>query len=281
MGMARSSRAPRWTTVAIASVLAIAVGIVLLVLAPDGARDAEPARASDDPPVEQPLAAEQRAIPDNAIVRRLPSNVRDVVGGYPVVQLTDDAQLYREPSVLQPAERVAHRTPYFGMDLWLPVLETDDGGFARVPVPFVGEGSELRWLYAPDTQRFGTQYVIVVSLAQRRMWVLRRGELAFEQQVTIGDADSPTPTGTFFVTDRVDVPERLRSVYGSRAYGLSVLQDDLPAGWSGGNQVAIHGGPDAALTGTGQTAGCIVLSNRTLDWLWPRIGNGTIVVVQP
>ena len=45
--------------------------------------------------------------------------------------------------------------------------------------------------------------------------------------------------GRYFVTDRV--PVYVGSPYGSFAFGLSGIQPNLPAGWSGGDQLAIHG----------------------------------------
>jgi hypothetical protein len=195
------------------------------------------------------------------------------------VRLERDTTLYASPSRRLARGEVDDRSVFLGSQMWMPVLDSDPDGFQRVPVPWV-KGSHSVWIRSAGLEHRSNRYVVVVSTTQRQLWVLERGEVAFRSAVTVGDASSPTPHGTFFVTDRVPVPPDQEDTFGEHAIGLSVLQQQLPAGWTGGNQVAIHGGPDSEEPRTAQTAGCVVVSNRVLDWLWPRLEAGTLVVLQ-
>jgi hypothetical protein len=56
------------------------------------------------------------------------------------------------------------------------------------------------------------------------------------------------------VSDRVAFPGG--GVLGTYAFGLSGIQPNLPPGWSGGNQLAIHGTNDPSSIGRSVGAGC-------------------------
>jgi hypothetical protein len=217
---------------------------------------------------------------ESVIVRELPPVVEDVTDGYMAVELRRDTPLFTGPDSTHPRSIVDDRSAFLRSTMWLPVLDSADNGMVQVPVPWV-EGTHAAWLDPAGLQRHRNEFMVVVSMQRSRLYVIHDGELVRVAKVTLGDDASPTPRGTFAITDRVTVPRELVGVYGERALGLSVLQDQLPPGWTGGNQVAIHGGPDAPdLAPRGSTAGCIVVDNDTLEWLWRRTTPGTLVVVQ-
>jgi lipoprotein-anchoring transpeptidase ErfK/SrfK len=85
--------------------------------------------------------------------------------------------------------------------------------------------------------------------------------------------------GEYFVTDRV--PFSAGGPLGSFAFGISGIQPRLPAGWSGGNQLAIHGTNDPWSIGRSASAGCVRVSETTLDRLIPLLVYGTPVIVHP
>jgi lipoprotein-anchoring transpeptidase ErfK/SrfK len=68
---------------------------------------------------------------------------------------------------------------------------------------------------------------------------------------------------------------------GSFAFGISGIQPHLPAGWSGGNQLAVHGTNDPSSIGTSASAGCVRVSERALHLLLPLLKLGTPVIIQP
>jgi hypothetical protein len=85
------------------------------------------------------------------------------------------------------------------------------------------------------------------------------------------------PTGLYFVTDRVAFPGG--GVLGTYAFGLSGIQPNLPPGWSGGNQLAIHGTNDPSSIGRSTSAGCLRVYERVLDRLKRLLRIGTPVFV--
>ncbi|MFL6040049.1 MAG: L,D-transpeptidase [Gaiellales bacterium] len=68
-----------------------------------------------------------------------------------------------------------------------------------------------------------------------------------------------TPTGRFFVTDLV-VTGDPGGPFGWFALGLSGHQPNLPAGWGGGDQLAIHGTNRPSTIGGAASAGCVFMS---------------------
>jgi lipoprotein-anchoring transpeptidase ErfK/SrfK len=78
------------------------------------------------------------------------------------------------------------------------------------------------------------------------------------------------------VTDRVAFSG---GALGTFAFGISGIQPRLPAGWSGGNQLAIHGTNQPWSIGTSASAGCVRVSEAMLAKLKPLLAYGTPVVI--
>jgi lipoprotein-anchoring transpeptidase ErfK/SrfK len=70
-------------------------------------------------------------------------------------------------------------------------------------------------------------------------------------------------------------------VYGSFAFGISGVQSHLPLGWSGGNQLAIHGTNEPWSIGRSVSAGCLRVSEKALRKLKLLLRLGTPVVISP
>src|SRR4029079_2923299 len=69
-------------------------------------------------------------------------------------------------------------------------------------------------------------------------------------RVGIGAPGTATPTGRFAINDKI-AGSRYSSVYGCCILALSGHQTNLPRGWTGGDRLAIHGGPPAGPGSTG------------------------------
>ena len=102
--------------------------------------------------------------------------------------------------------------------------------------------------------------------------------MIFRRRVSIGAPDSPTPSGRFHVTDQIS---GRRWGLGCCIVVLSGSQPRLPAGWNGGDRLAIHGRPSSAETiGAPTSAGCLHATEQTLRAL-ARLPLGTPVVIHP
>ena len=173
-------------------------------------------------------------------------------------------------------ERLSSRTT-FGSPQALAVVRSRRGRWLGVPTPELGNG-RLGWVDArAGGLRFArTRLELDVDLSQRRV-VLRRGSRVLRRLVVgVGRPGSPTPTGRFSVTDKLNGPTYSAS-YGCCILALSATQPNLPAGWSGGNRIAIHGGP----TGGAVSAGCIHAGEADLRYLMRLVPLGTPVLIHP
>jgi hypothetical protein len=118
-----------------------------------------------------------------------------------------------------------------------------------------------------------------VDLRRRRLQ-LRRGRRVIQQvPVGVGAAGSPTPTGTFAVTDKLS-GSRFGSVYGRFILALSGKQTQTPRGWTGGNRLAIHGTNAPRRIGTPSSAGCVEVGGRALAKLVAQVPQGAPVVIR-
>ena len=95
----------------------------------------------------------------------------------------------------------------------------------------------------------------------------------------VGASASPTPVGRFSVTDPIATGDP-GGPFGWYAFGLSGHQPNLPAGWSGGDQLAIHGTNAPSSLGTAASAGCLRVSSTALGILKRYLHPGTPVIIE-
>jgi lipoprotein-anchoring transpeptidase ErfK/SrfK len=133
---------------------------------------------------------------------------------------------------------------------------------------------DLRGLH---TARTGIR--VDADLSRHLVVLRRRGLVVGRFRAATGAPRSPTPPGRYFVTDRVAFSPT--SSYGAFALGLSGIQPNLPSGWTGGDQLAIHGTNHPSSIGRSVSAGCLRVSRRALRRLKPLLALGTPVVVRP
>jgi hypothetical protein len=135
------------------------------------------------------------------------------------------------------------------------------------------------WVPSTAAVRLRTvRYAVEADLSARLLTLREDGRVVFRRRVSIGRPGSPTPTGRFHVTDQVS----------GRKWGLgccivvlSGSQPRLPAGWTGGDRLAIHGRPSSAeAIGAPASAGCLHATEPTLRAL-ARLPLGTPVVIHP
>jgi lipoprotein-anchoring transpeptidase ErfK/SrfK len=118
-----------------------------------------------------------------------------------------------------------------------------------------------------------------VDLSRRRLQALRGRRVVESVKVGVGKPASPTPAGTFAVTDKLP-GRRFGSYYGRFILALSGKQPKLPPGWPGGNRLAIHGTDAPARIGKETSAGCVVAPDPALERLVDDVPLGTPVVIK-
>jgi hypothetical protein len=168
----------------------------------------------------------------------------------------------------------------FGSQRAFGVVTTQHGRWLAVTEAGVG-GNRVVWV---DARAGGLRYSrtaleLEVDLSDRTL-TLKRGEAVLRHvAVGIGTFDSPTPTGRFAVTDKLAGSD-FSAAYGCCILALSAVQTKLPAGWSGGDRIAIHGTLSASDFGRAVSAGCVHASDSELRYLMRIVPIGTPVLIR-
>jgi hypothetical protein len=165
----------------------------------------------------------------------------------------------------------------FGSARALSVVRERRGRWLGVTTPQLPNG-ELGWVDARSgALRYSHALLeLEIDLSRRRLLVRRADRVVRRLAVSIGRPGSPTPTGRFAVTDKLPGP-RFSPVYGCCILALSGTQPSLPAGWTGGNRLAIHGTPDQSSIGGRKSAGCLHARDSDLRILMRSVPVGTPV----
>ena len=122
-------------------------------------------------------------------------------------------------------------------------------------------------------------YSLHADLSSRRLELRKGGRLIRRFSVAIGRPGSETPTGRFAVTDKLR-GGRYGPYYGCCILALNAHQPKLPAGWQGGNRIAIHGTNSPGTIGSPASAGCLRAADSDLEVLMRRVPLGTPVFIQ-
>jgi hypothetical protein len=162
-----------------------------------------------------------------------------------------------------------------GNETWLPIVRYNGRiGTALVVTP--SGQRKTRIDLAQLTLRW-TAASVDIDLSRLELSVLRGDRVVGRFKVAAGGPATPTPSGTFFVTDRVIFPAS--SPYGEFALGLSVNQKQPTPGWAGGDQVAIHGTSHPETIGTYASLGCVRVSEAALKVLYRAMPLGAPVTI--
>src|SRR5262245_4271408 len=119
---------------------------------------------------------------------------------------------------------------------------------------------------------------IVVDLSARRVTLFRGGRRVLTTRAAIGSNSTPTPTGRFYVDQRL-VPHDPGGPFGPGAIGISAVSNVL-AGWTRGGPIAIHGTNQPWSIGHAVSNGCVRVPNAVLRRLFAAALAGTPVTIR-
>ena len=119
---------------------------------------------------------------------------------------------------------------------------------------------------------------IVVDLSEKRVTLFRDGKRVLSASAAIGAAATPTPTGSFYVNQRL-IPTDPSGPFGPGAVGISAFSNVLTR-WTQGGPIAIHGTNAPWSIGKAVSNGCIRLPNATLKRVFSQALNGTPVLIR-
>ncbi len=139
----------------------------------------------------------------------------------------------------------------------------------------------LAWVPAstPRIALSTTPLSVHVDISRRRLQ-LRHGTRVLEAMtVGVGRADNRTPAGRYAITDRLsgrDYPD----AYGCCILALSGHQSRVPAGWEGGDRLAIHGTDAPDSLGRASSSGCVRAPESGMRRLSRTVPVGTPVFIR-
>jgi len=119
---------------------------------------------------------------------------------------------------------------------------------------------------------------IVVDLSEKRVTLYRDGMKVLSTPAAIGARATPTPTGSFYVNQRL-IPVDRSGPFGPGAVGISAFSDVL-TGWTQGGPIAIHGTNAPWSIGKAVSNGCIRIPNAKLKQVFAQALNGTPVLIR-
>ena len=135
------------------------------------------------------------------------------------------------------------------------------------------------WIPKWATRQVWLRYRIQVDLSARRVKLYRDGKVFKRFRVVVGAPNTPTPTGHYYVVDRL----RLRTswAYGKWALATSAFSRILKHFDGGQGQVALHArGSLTAPVGTAASHGCVRFIDSQIAWMAAHVPNGTPIDIQ-
>jgi lipoprotein-anchoring transpeptidase ErfK/SrfK len=182
--------------------------------------------------------------------------------------------VYSAPGRGEPAQSLANPN-----NLGAPLVVLVDNlrrGWVQAYLP-ERPNESLGWIPMADVTMVRDPDRIVVNLSTRHLELFRGDKIAFQTVVAVGGPTSPTPTGHFYVTERIKVADPENSPYGPYALGLSGFSNVYKTFDGGPGQIAIHGTDEPWFLGQYASHGCVRLSNAEITALVGQVETGTPV----
>jgi lipoprotein-anchoring transpeptidase ErfK/SrfK len=119
---------------------------------------------------------------------------------------------------------------------------------------------------------------IIVELSKRQLVLYRDGEPVLRSAVAIGAPGTPTPTGRYYVNQRL-IASDPGGPWGPSALGISAFSDVLQE-WIQGGPIGIHGTNDPSSIGHAVSHGCVRLPTDVLVRVFNAADAGTPVIIK-
>jgi lipoprotein-anchoring transpeptidase ErfK/SrfK len=175
-----------------------------------------------------------------------------------------------EPAMVLPA------TTGFGSARAL-LVEESRGDWLEVYLPVRPNGS-TGWVKRADVTLKAVDEAVLIDLSARTLTVTLGQEVVVTTSVAIGAPDVPTPTGRFYVVDKLSTGST-DSAYGPFAFGLSGHSETLTEFAGGDGQIGIHGTNQPSSIGEAVSHGCVRVPNDVAVELNDLLPLGTPVTI--
>jgi L,D-transpeptidase catalytic domain len=194
---------------------------------------------------------------------------------FPTAKVTRRTALYTAPGG-RVRLKVGPKTEW-GSPRILGVVERR-GSWLAVLAPELKNGQRV-WVRDDRVAAVSTvSWAMKADLSRRRLVVEHNGKVVRRIRIGVGRPDHPTPVGRYAVTDKLKVSDP-GSPYGCCVLALTGHQTRLPAGWPGGDRLAVHATQDLGGLGHRVSLGCMRTDPRDTRWLLGRIPLGAPVFI--
>ena len=204
--------------------------------------------------------------------RRVPTPPPAIVASASVPSLA----VFPAPGAAAPSQTLANPNQYRGQ-LVLLVTAIRPDGWVQVLLPVRPNGS-TGWVRGGDVVLANDPYRISVVLHDHEITVTKGNKLVLHSPVAVGKANTPTPGGTYYLTQLFKTPDP-NGAYGPYAYSLSGYSDVLTTFEGGDAIIGLHGTNQPNLLGHDVSSGCIRLSNDDITALAHVLPLGTPVAI--
>ena len=200
--------------------------------------------------------------------------------GFILARVRADVLVHDRPNG-RPFLRLRPKTPFDGPRTLGIVKVRDKRRWLAVHSPAI-KNERIGWVQNDprklDLSR--TRISLRVNLGETRI-DLRRGRRTLRSiPIAIGAAGTSTPPGRFQVTDKMPASRFPMGPYGCCIIPLSARQPNLPAGWAGGDRIAIHGTTRPETIGQAASNGCLRATDEDLRILMRDVPVGAPVFIR-
>ena len=153
------------------------------------------------------------------------------------------------------------------------------GDYLQVQVPVRPDGT-VGYVTVADVELSTMAQRLELDVSDRKLRFYDGDELVTETQVVVGKDETPTPTGRFYITDRI-VKDDPSGPYGPLVLATSAYSEQLDSFDGGAPVIAFHGTNKPELIGSAASNGCIRLPNDAITEIGDRIQLGARVDISP
>ena len=251
--------------IGIAAALAVVIVAVLGFVVFSGGSDAKPKKVAAAPP---PSTTTIATAPPTTTTTTPPHATAATTKGGPV-------PVYDLPNGAVQTTLSA-RTDYLQPRTFLVVEKSPD--WLKVLLPMRPNNS-TGWIRASDVNLSDVPYEIHVNLDEHMLRMFKDGQEVLSSPVVIGAPGTPTPLGTFYITDPVDLKASPNGAYGAFALGLSGYSEVLMSFNGGPGQIAVHGTNNPSQVGQNISNGCVRVPNDIIVQIADQAPLGTPVII--
>jgi lipoprotein-anchoring transpeptidase ErfK/SrfK len=193
-----------------------------------------------------------------------------------VAVLDSDVAVHAAPG--GPATATVTTTTPLGTPRVLRVMAASpDGEWLQVRVPARPNNSD-GWIAADDVEVRAVRHHITVDLSDRELVLFEDGVEVLTATVGVGTPENPTPTGQFFLTDKLSTYPQ--GAYGSFAFGIAAWSLSLSEFAGGDGQIGLHGTNRPDLLGQEVSHGCVRVANDVIEALAAELPLGVPVDIR-